>query len=159
TGDDVYTLQTDGVVRTIWDAGGIDTFDASGMSRNTTIDLRPGHFSTDGMFFGPLGNIGTGIAYGTTIENAVGGQGDDNIIGNDAANNLSGGSGNDTIDGGAGADTMTGGPGDDTFVVDNPGDVTLESSGQGVDTVRSSISYTLADNVENLTLLGAAPIN
>jgi Ca2+-binding RTX toxin-like protein len=68
------------------------------------------------------------------------------------------------IDGGAGADTMIGSDGDDTYVVDNPGDVVTEQStnffpNAGVDTVRSSISYTLAPNVENLVLTGTANLN
>lgn len=38
-----------------------------------------------------------GIAYGTTIENAIGGAGDDLLIGNDVANVLNGGAGIDTV--------------------------------------------------------------
>ncbi|WP_283938114.1 M10 family metallopeptidase C-terminal domain-containing protein [Sphingomonas caseinilyticus] len=59
-----------------------------------------------------------GIAYGVTIENAVGGSGNDLIIGNDASNRLYGNAGNDTISGGAGVDYMTGGAGNDTFIAD-----------------------------------------
>lgn len=97
-----------------------------------------------------------------TGTNAIGGTGnsaDNIIIGNGANNALSGGAGNDTIDGGAGADAMTGGQGNDTFFVDNTSDTTVESSGQGTDVVRSSITWTLATNVENLILLGSANID
>ncbi|MDB5366990.1 MAG: protease [Rhodospirillales bacterium] len=45
------------------------------------------------------------IAAGTTIENAIGGRGDDVLRGNAANNHLSGGAGNDTLDGGDGVDT------------------------------------------------------
>jgi hypothetical protein len=62
--------------------------------------------------------------------------------------------GNDRLDGGLGADKMFGGLGNDTFVVDNVGDQTVELSGEGADRVLSSLSWTLADNIENLTLTG-----
>lgn len=76
-----------------------------------------------------------------------------NIGGNTGSNNLSGGGGNDFINGGGGADTMVGGTGDDTYVVDDAGDLVVETAGAGVDTVYSSRNYTLGDNVEKLELL------
>jgi Ca2+-binding RTX toxin-like protein len=54
---------------------------------------------------------------------------------------------------------MNGGTGDDTYVVDNVGDTTVELTGEGVDRVLTSVSFTLANNVENLTLVGSASIN
>ena len=67
---------------------------------------------------------------------------------------LTGGDGNDWLLGGTGADTLRGGAGNDTYSVDNAGDVVIENSGDGVDVVEASISYTLTNNVENLTLVG-----
>ncbi|HYP69051.1 MAG TPA: calcium-binding protein, partial [Thiobacillaceae bacterium] len=52
-----------------------------------------------------------------------------------------------------------GGTGDDTYVVDASGEAVAERSGEGTDIVLSSATYTLASNVENLTLTGAAAIN
>ena len=62
------------------------------------------------------------------------------------------------LDGKAGADTMIGGAGNDTYVVDNTGDTTIESPGQGTDLVRASVTYTLGADIENLTLTGSSGI-
>jgi Ca2+-binding RTX toxin-like protein len=79
--------------------------------------------------------------------------------GNGLNNYLIGNTGNNTLDGGVGADTMTGGVGDDTYFVDNTGDIISELAGQGIDTVRSTISRSLGSNQENLTLIGGSTIN
>jgi serralysin len=94
----------------IWDAGGVDTLDASGFSSNQTITLVQGAFSNIG---GLTSNIS--IAYGAVIENATGGSGHDILIGNEVGNVLSGGSGNDTLNGGLGNDALIGGLGNDTI--------------------------------------------
>ncbi len=72
------------------------------------------------------------------------------ITGSAGNDSLTGTPGNDTLDGGAGADTMAGGLGDDTYVVDNSLDV-LSDTG-GVDTVVSSVTWTLGADFENITL-------
>jgi Ca2+-binding RTX toxin-like protein len=81
------------------------------------------------------------------------------LIGNGAVNTLTGGAGDDTLDGGVGADKLIGGTGNDTYFVDNASDVITENAGEGIDTVNSTLAYTLATNVENLTLLGTTAIN
>ncbi len=218
TGNDVYGFNTNIVGRdtfdfvktpapigAIWDAGGIDTIDASGFATTQLIDLRAGSLSSIGgvthatapSYEQVLANraaagittllplatynanmaalaanptIGRlmdnfGIAYGVTIENAIGGSGSDTIQGNQAANVLTGNAGDDalhgaagddTLDGGTGVDTMSGGTGNDLFFVDNSGDLVGELAGEGTDTVSSSISFTLGDNFENLILTGSA---
>ncbi len=86
---------------------------------------------------------------GTDAVNGIGAGLNNVLIGNAAAN---------TLDGGAGADTMAGGGGD-TYIVDNVLDVVAENANEGIDTVQSSVTYALGDNVENLTLTGAAAIS
>lgn len=86
--------------------------------------------------------------------------GSDNIAGtgNSLANGLTGNSGNNTLDGGGGNDTLKGGNGDDTYVTDG-NDLIMENAYQGTDTVRSSVTYKLGINLENLVLTGSADIN
>ncbi len=91
-----------------------------------------------------------------TIENIRGTEQGDILSGDGNANALDGGSGNDVLNGGAGADTLIGGFGDDSYEVDSAGDVVIEAANAGIDTVRSSIGYSLSDNLENLTLIGTA---
>src|SRR6202000_756020 len=54
---------------------------------------------------------------------------------------------------------LYGGKGNDTFIVDNTGDVVNENTGEGTDLVKSSVSYTLSADVENLTLTGTGTID
>jgi Ca2+-binding RTX toxin-like protein len=80
------------------------------------------------------------------------------LLGNAGDDKLTGGAGNDTLDGGEGNDTMVGGLGNDTYFVDAaPGDVITDTG--GVDTVASTVSYTLGATLEHLVLLGTADID
>jgi Ca2+-binding RTX toxin-like protein len=56
------------------------------------------------------------------------------------------------------ANILTGGLGNDTYIL-GASDTVVESAGGGIDGVQSLVTHTLAANVENLTLLGAAAIN
>jgi Ca2+-binding RTX toxin-like protein len=77
-----------------------------------------------------------------------------NGIGNSLNNIINGNNLNNLLDGGGGRDTLRGGFGNDIYIVDNAGDVVTELVSQGVDTIRTSVSYTLSANVENGELTG-----
>jgi len=85
--------------------------------------------------------------------------GDDILRGSNGKDKLLGGDGNDILDGGKKKDRMKGGDGDDTYIVDHRRDRLKEKGGQGIDTVRASISWTLGKNFENLVLTGNRAIN
>jgi len=101
----------------IWDAGGKDTLDFSGWNTNSKIDLTAGAGSDGG---GQTYNVQ--IAFGTIIEIAIGGGGDDVMIGNSVNNLLRGGGGNDSLTGGMGFDWQEGGVGADIFVFTGAGE-------------------------------------
>jgi Bacterial Ig-like domain/RTX calcium-binding nonapeptide repeat (4 copies) len=68
-------------------------------------------------------------------------------------------SGNDVLEGTIGGDLLAGGAGDDTYTVNSSGDKVIELANNGIDNVESTITYTLASNVENLQLSGDGAIN
>ena len=102
-----FTTGVDAARRVLIDSAGHDVLNASGVTTNATIDLRPGETSD------LAGNTLT-IAGGTVIEDVFAGDGHDTVVGNDVANALSGGRGNDVLEGGLGADQLDGGRGSDT---------------------------------------------
>jgi len=95
---------------------------------------------------------------GTAI-NGTGNSLNNRIIGNAADNLLTGGAGSDTLNGGVGADTLIGSTDSDYYYVDNEGDRITENANEGIDIVFSTVSYTLTNNVENLTLQEGNTIN
>lgn len=130
-GDDLYTVDALGDVVTELDGEGTDTVRSS-------ITYQIGAAVENLTLLGKEGINGTG-------------NGANNLItGNDAAN---------VLDGALGADTLAGGLGNDQYMVDNEGDLIVESADAGTDTVTSSISYVLSDNTENLVLSGSMGIN
>ncbi len=165
TGNDVYKFATTEQLRAIWDAGGIDTIDASNQTLGATINLNEGAFSSIGRRnAGGSARDNIAIAYGAIIENATGGSGGDKLIGNAVANVLTGNAGNDTLDGGIGADTLRGGRGNDIYILDSAGDAVDEQGNKDLgDEVRIAASINLATFaaglIERVTALGNAAID
>jgi Ca2+-binding RTX toxin-like protein len=120
---------------------GLDVASFAGLTRTLDIDLSTfsGTITTD---------LGTDTLI--SIEGIVGGAANDSLKGDGGANYL---------DGGAGDDSLVGRGGDDLYVVDSGNDKVIETANEGTDLVKALISYGLAANVENLTLLGNAAID
>jgi len=108
---------------------------------------------------GGIDTVQSSITYtlGQFIENlTLTGTANINGAGNSLTNILMGNSGNNVLDGGTGTggDMLHGGLGDDTFIVNHVRDVVFEEVNGGIDTVQSTLSHILRDNVEHLILVG-----
>ncbi|RVU19834.1 calcium-binding protein [Methylobacterium oryzihabitans] len=115
--------------------------------------------SVKAQVFGLADDAGQTLSGGSRGDRLVGGAGNDVLLGNGGADTLIGGAGNDRLVGGVGADRMEGGDGDDTYFVDDPGDVVIEGPNGGTDTIRTTVSYVMAANVENMLLTGSGAID
>ncbi|MCC7036792.1 MAG: calcium-binding protein, partial [Alphaproteobacteria bacterium] len=129
-GDDVYFVDSDGD-RTS-DTGGFDVV-----------------FATDASH-----TLGQGLENLTLL-----GTMDTNGTGNNLRNVITGNDGGNSLNGMQGADTMIGGLGNDSYTVDSAADVVIENIDEGTDTVFSSGTYTLSQDVDNLTLTGTLALN
>ncbi|WP_404786142.1 cadherin-like domain-containing protein [Altericista sp. CCNU0014] len=187
SGNDSYSWDPNTpFLRTIWDAAGVDTINASYQvafntptdvtqnkeeysdfaknspdavirlnSYGVEIDLNPGSFSSIGSTVFTLENgdvirhatNNLGIAYGVTIENAIGSNFDDVITGNDVSNTLYGGDGNDTINAGLGNDFVDGESGNDSLSGDI-GDDTLYG-GNGNDIINAGLGNDFVDGASD----------
>jgi Ca2+-binding RTX toxin-like protein len=147
-GNDTYIVDSAGDIAAEV-AGGIDLVIAS-VSHTLSANL-------ENLTLTGAANInGTGNAKDNII---TGNSGNNFLFGLAGNDTINGGAGNDYLDGGVGVDTMRGDTGNDTYIVDSASDAVVELAAQGIDEIRSFVSYTLPANVENLTLLGSANIN
>lgn len=151
-GDDTYVVddELDVVVELAGAVGVNDTI-------RTTLGLLTLTENVESLLYDGIGPfVGTGNelanfmmalrADATTLEG---------LGGNDT---LIGGDGEDALVGGSGDDSMVGGLGRDIYVVDEAGDVVVETAGPGggIDRVLALLgSHVLAENVEELEFLGA----
>ena len=161
------------IYATIWDGGGIDTYDLSNYATDLRIDLTPGGSSTfsrsqlavvdtvAGTTAG--GNIFNALLYNgdarSLIENARGGSGNDLIAGNEGNNTLVGGAGADTILGGngndvlegdAGNDVIRGGDGTDTFILSGARSNYVIAMANGILTITDTTRADGTDTVEGV---------
>ena len=126
--DVVVEYSTVGDGTTTWENTGVDTVLAS-----VSYDL--------------AWNVENLVLTGTAAINGTGNGQVNTITGNPGANVLAGVGANDTL---------IGGGGDDTYIVADASTTLVEQAGGGIDTVASSIEWTLGSQLENLTLTGGA---
>jgi serralysin len=147
------------IFATIWDGGGVDTYDLSNYTSNLNVNLTPGNhsvFSSTQLAYlggGPnngyaRGNIFNALLFNgdarSYIENANGGSGNDVISGNVINNTLNGNAGADTLYGESGNDVINGGDGNDW--IEGGYDVDTVDGGAGNDTFAVRLGQ-YADNV------------
>ncbi|HLB16922.1 MAG TPA: calcium-binding protein, partial [Burkholderiales bacterium] len=118
--------------------------------------------NVENLTFADYRGVGDPLTYVTGTGNALG----NFITGNGFGGVLMGGAGNDTLDDGGSdglGDTLHGGTGNDRYIVTsedtrvieldpNPGQVGVLGK---IDTVESTVSFALGNNVENLILVGS----
>ena len=138
---------------------GADTIDG------TSVDENIRSFSGNDKLYG---NDGNDKLYGETGDDSLyglagrdklyGSQGNDYLNGGEHDDELYGGAGNDTLDGESYHDLLIGGIGNDVYILNDNADKIREYLNEGTDTVKSSISYKLGDNLENLSVTGSSDI-
>lgn len=135
-GASIYAWESDRpYFMTVYDAGGIDTFNLSNQTRGSIVDLTPGAYSSIGKYsaaaqiadlaarYGSASFFqenmakattytwtdNVGIAFNTVIENVIGSAYADTLLGNAANNDIQGGGGIGYLRGGDGDDLIRGG--------------------------------------------------
>ncbi|MGO7870424.1 beta strand repeat-containing protein, partial [Rhizobium leguminosarum] len=138
-GNDTYIVDNAGDVVTEAANEGIDTVRTNLSAHTLAANVE------NLTYIGAATFVGTGNLLDNVITGGVG------------ADSLAGAAGNDTLIGGDGSDKMSGGMGDDVYVVDIATDIVIENANEGIDIVHTALSsYTLGNNVENLTYTGSA---
>ncbi len=112
---------------------GYDTADFSYSSSNWTIDLSIEQAKS-----------GSTEEQLISIENIIGGSGNDNIIGNSYNNSLYGGDGDDTLNGNTGLDYLDGGKGNDTA------DFSYRTNGTYFDLTKQEVGFSGSSDLESI---------
>jgi YD repeat-containing protein len=144
------TLIAGGGVATLIGGAGNNTFMINNI--NDIIVERPNN---------GIDTVVTSVSYvlPADVENITGaGKADIALTGNSRNNVITANDGNDTLIAGTGVATLVGGAGNDTFVVNNIHDVIIEKPNGGTNTVKTSVSYTLSANLQNMSGAGTADL-
>lgn len=163
---------------TIFGAAGNDTLDGGAgndtLDGGTGADVMVGGTNNDVYYVDDAGdtvtenlNEGTDLVY-TSVNHTLAANVENltalvntglTLTGNNLNNTITGGTGADIIDGGTGNDVMIGSGGDDTYYVDSTSDVVSELAGGGIDTVYTTVNWTMSSNVEVLRASGGGNLS
>jgi Ca2+-binding RTX toxin-like protein len=161
---------------------GVDSMDGGAGSDAYVVDVAGDLVVDSGTLAGDVDRVVSSVSYvlgadierltlsGTLAINGTGNAQANTITGNAAANGLNGGLGDDTLTGGtgndllngsSGYDSMSGGDGSDRYSVNSSLDIVVETntSATQIDTVTSTVNWTLGANVERLVLAGTANLS
>ena len=135
-GDTVFQWTAENSPWVIRDSSGSDTIDLSNHTLGAVVRLEAGRQSFIGEKSNKLHRWWTSY-YGSGIEKAIGGEGNDLITGSGVDNFLAGGKGKDHLRGLQGDDLLDGGLGDDRYFykLGDEFDTIRESAGGGIDTL------------------------
>jgi Ca2+-binding RTX toxin-like protein len=161
-GDDFLDLDDATGSDLLQGGNGSDTYFVDSLGDQIIEISDPDNYSNDRVVSSITWMLGNNLEQlylrGTDAINGTGNTLDNVLFGNSADNLLSGGDGNDFLWGGpGGTDTLIGGTGDDRYSISDATDIIIEDLDAGIDTVLSSISFTLGKNLENLTLSKNSP--
>ena len=131
---------------------GVDSADYSVISTGVNINLSSGKVT--GISAESKVLIGTDKL--TSIENAVGGDGNDILIATSKGSELDGGNGADTLTGGNGADMLYGGDGNDNVNAGGGNDLIIGGDGAGDDTYNGGAGI---DTVKYSSALAGITVN
>ncbi|MDD1458565.1 ExeM/NucH family extracellular endonuclease, partial [Dolichospermum sp. ST_sed2] len=138
----------------LFDGGdGTDTLVISGGTESTALTLNVANTSNQ------LSGISGLVVQNFESFNFANLLGNLNATGSTGNDTITAGAGNDTLDGGAGTNILRGGVGDDTYIISTSTNTITEAANAGIDTVLSSVTYTLTTNGENLVLTGTTDLN
>jgi Ca2+-binding RTX toxin-like protein len=162
-GDDFYRVDQsdDQAVETeIGAAGGIDTVESKA---TYALGANVENLTLVGAALNGFGNDRDNRIIGNAAANILTGEiGEDRLEGGAGNDTLDGGDSDDLLDGGAGADVLVGGDGVgiDSYIIDNVGDVIIETDTSENDKVTSTMAVDLTKasfaGIEHATLVGKA---
>jgi serralysin len=169
SGQGAFTGIGNGLANSTTGGAGNDSLDGGAGSDTLIGGLGDDAYSIDNLGDRIVEDLNSGIdtirssisvILGANIENLVLlGTSRLNGTGNSLDNQITGNGGTNILDGGSGNDTLAGGLGNDTYVLDSTGDVVVEGTSAGTDTIRTvltSLNLTGFGNIEDLVYTGPA---